>query len=182
MLKFIEKLIKLIKGIFSKKEDIKPIPQIILPIPNSTPSNNTSGIETAIPKENDDPNISNPDSEIRSFLWKPESDHGGGVVLLVSTDEIKSTDLKVRIRNKNGNEIKINNDANTSWSKRANGLPGFKYERIHFKIGKSSKSFKRNLPILISFYIIVDGVEVDIKVMGRSFIKITDPSRRKDLT
>jgi len=111
-------------------------------------------------------------ADITSFLWKPSQDHKKGYpVVLVSADHVRSEDISVEIIGKGGKPLKVDVD-NTG---RANLLGGDKYGRIHFRINRTSRAFKRSAPLKLRFT--VKGKPV--KVMGRDTINVPNPVKRK---
>lgn len=121
--------------------------------------------------------------KVTSFLWKPVSDTNPVVsVVTISTDTIRSDDLRLRIFDKNGKLISGTQEKNKYSNGRGNGpLPGHKYARINFKYGKTDKEFSKLAPIKVTFVAVVAGKEYPVTIMGKDSMIIKDPTKRIDL-
>lgn len=186
MKKLLKKLIKFLKKLFGAKEeesnpsgDASTPPNT--PAPNPIPPPQVNGPEPIDPTG--DPAHSNPNGQVQTFLWKPESDTNPQVsVIVVSADELRSDELKVEILDKNNKEIPgLIPDKNKYSNGRGNGLPGFKYERINYKPGLTDKQFKKFAPLKVKFYLKLASGRKDVKVLNKEFIIVKNPEERVDL-
>jgi hypothetical protein len=96
-------------------------------------------------EEPEEPETNYKEAKVKSILWKPESDNDGNPVVLVSCDNVHSEDLKIEIRNKNGNKMRVGIQ-NTG---RANQEAHCKFGRVHFRLDRSAERFKKASPIEI---------------------------------
>lgn len=175
MLKKLKELIKkLLEKLGFRKEaapkEEKPEEEAI-PVPKEDPKE-----EPEEDKRFADPKKSNPKANIPTFLWKPESDNAPhNPVVVVACDEVRNEDLKCKIYGQNG---KLLENLSGSSTGRANGLPGFKYGRIHFRPSKSDKQLKKRAPLKIEFCLPDGSI---IKIRNRKDKKVKDPTKRIDL-
>ena len=110
--------------------------------------------------------------KIQSILWKPASDHAPhDPVVLVGCDALRSEDVYLEILNSSGNKLLIDID-NT---KRANILHPQKYGRVHFRIRRSAKKFKKASPIKL-----VVSTEINGKKKVLKTLRVKDTTKRVD--
>jgi len=114
------------------------------------------------------------EAKIQSFLWKPASENDSNVVILVTADQLKTEDLKMRILN---HKKKVMKKINIRNSGRSNKLGHFLYPRITFRLDRSAEKLKRKAPLFVQFYVKrKNGSEKKLKT-----IKIIDPTKRVDI-
>ena len=177
MKNFINFILELL-GLRKKEKDTKPSvskpkptvePQ---PKPESKPLEPKAKEEEKKEKKKAVPKKSNPNAKITTFLWKPESDNDGKVVILVKCDGMRPGDIKMELFSSKGTKLKINQNAQPNL---ANG------DRIHFRPGKVAKSLKKQAPLSVKFFHKLDGKKQYIIIRTRKQIKISAPQKRKDL-
>ncbi len=146
------------------------------------------------PEQKDDPVVEQPEAEkpedheeklegpeesdfqhahISSILWKPVSEGDGNPVILISCDNMRLEDVKLRILNKKGNRVKV---GIRNSGHRANGESGKMFGRIHYRLDRSAKSLKRPAPLTLEFY--HTGKNGKKAVVIKKW-KIKNPSERK---
>lgn len=169
MIKLLKKLLELIKSLFKKKES-KPEPKQEQPKEEPKPEEKPEKPENHHEGKGEEPENSEfKKAKIDSFLWKPVSDGDGNVVILISCDNMISSDVKLEIKNRKGNAIKVS-IRNTG---RANGEAGQKFARIHYRIGRQATGFKKASPLTAVFY----HTQKRKKEVIRKF-RIKDPTKR----
>ena len=154
MKKLLKKLINLLKRLLGLLEDEKVVTQpeekpeevVTQPEPEQEKPEKPEDHEEKLedPEESDFEN-----AKIDSFLWKPESDNDGKPVVLISCDNMKCEDVKLRIINKNGKKVKV---GIRNSGHRANKEGHQKYGRIHFRLDRTASSLKRPAPLTLQFY------------------------------
>lgn len=118
--------------------------------------------------------------QITSFLWKPDSDHGGEPVVVVSCDDVPTNELFIEVFNSNGNPMK---SVDSNAFSRANKLDSHKFARISFRLGVTKKTFKKSVPLKVQFYQVVDGKKHILSIKNRGTqMTIKDPAKRVEWT
>lgn len=163
-----------------------PTPQVPTPAPNK-PAPSVPPVQPS-PAGHIDPTGNPPQTDltkltITSILWKPISDTNPVVsVVTISTDTIRSGDLRLEIFDKNGNLIDGLKTENIYSNGRGNGpIPGHKYARINFKPGKTDKQYLAKAPIKVTFRAEVGGKSYPVTIMGKDSLVLKDPTKRVDL-
>lgn len=116
---------------------------------------------------------------ITSFLWKPESDNTGHPIVLVSCDEVPTSELFIEILNKNGNPMR---SVDSKAFSRGNKLSTRKFARISFRLGVPLSRFKTSAPLEIKFFQMIDGKRVDVPLRGRKTQIVRRPAQRVEWT
>lgn len=131
--------------------------------------------------EDDDPEFTNPEAEVTSFLWKPESDTDPkDVVVVVSADEIRADDLKIEVYSKDGKKLPLREGRKPFGAKRANKKGNHKYARIMFKLQWKAHDFVKYSPLAVYFYINHNGSKKRVKILGNKGVMVKDPLNRVD--
>jgi len=123
------------------------------------------------------------EGSISTFLWKPVSDYDGNVLVAVTCDNVRR-DLYMEILGKSGKALKVNisNSLAEETEEVEGDLVRLKYSRVYFEVARKAINFNKSAPLIIKFYQYNNINEpIPVKVMGKSFIKITRPTVRKNL-
>lgn len=170
-------IIGLIKSLFSKlfKKKVKTEPAVTEEVEVVVKPSNTA------PAPCPEPDVTNPDGQITSLLWKPVSDTNPKVVVIVvSCDEIRSDDLRVEVYTKTGGLMRSLKNCKTSPG-RGNQLPGDKFGRINFKVGPTFEEFKRYAPVSLKFFVNVGKTKKYLKIQGLDEVKVRAVGKRWNL-
>ena len=125
-------------------------------------------------KKYSEPEFSNfKNAVVQSVLWKPESDNDGKVVVLITCDEMKTEDVKLRILNKKKRPIR----ANIRIAGRSNRLGHFKYARITYRVDQYAENLVKRSPLTLEFYHTL-GEESET-VLKR--VRIKNPTKRVEM-
>jgi len=128
-----------------------------------------------------EPQLSVEGSEMGTFLWKPKSDHGSTVVLVVNNDEVNSDSVRVKVFGKNGDFVGNTETANNLYNRRSNYVPTntrgkrFCYGRMTFRLNKTVAQLRRKAPLKVCFEL-VGGTP--IKIDGKRCQKISRVNKR----
>jgi hypothetical protein len=115
---------------------------------------------------------------VQHCLWKPTSDTSPELVLAVAADDIRIEHLRLKLLDKNGNDIPLKRNKSYSTT-RGNQLPGYKYGRFNFKPGFKFQDLRKHQPIQVMFYIETSKGEVHpCKVGDKDKFVVRDVSKR----
>ena len=185
MKKLLKKIVNFVKWVFGVSDSLdKELPkaQEVKEVKEVKAAANKKDVKQKLvvkeeSKTASEPTVTNFNSQVRTFLWKPVADHSNYPVVVVTADEFKTADLHMEVVGKGGGVLKVS-ITNTG---RANKLGHFKYARIHFRLNRTAVEFKKSAPLKVRFFTKIAGKKTPVKVMGKNHIVIKDPTKRTDL-
>lgn len=181
MKRLFKKIVEFVKGLFGKKstdqQQVSWSTDEGEPIADVKVEKETPVLVSKVESSNSEPEVTDPESSVQSFLWKPEGDHTALPVVVVAADKIKSQDLYMEVLGKSNKVLKVD-IKNTG---RANGLPGFKFARVHFRLNRSGKDLQKSAPLKVRFFVMKGKKKHPVKVLGKTHIVIQKATSRKDL-